>query len=158
MRILRFNWLIGLYLLMSLLRIASFLIVKHSCVREELIDLPSFLQTQLQKITVKEHLFGKFALAPLTFGPCSSPTDTFPFTYHFPYVSISICQSINCIPICAVDNLKQLQRQIDILDNPRQRMGSHFRLPYTLQSSGDFLWCRETEAHIPLLLVSSLPV
>ena len=46
---------------MSLLRIASFLIVKHSCVREEFIDLLLFLQTQLQQITVKEHLFGEFA-------------------------------------------------------------------------------------------------
>ena len=64
---------------MSLLCIASFLIVKHSCVREEFIDLPFFLQTQLQQITVKEHLFGEFTLAPLTFEPCTSPTDTFPF-------------------------------------------------------------------------------
>ena len=39
---------------MSLVRIASFLIVKHSCVREEFIDLPFFLQTQLQQITVKD--------------------------------------------------------------------------------------------------------
>ena len=46
----------------------------------------------------------------------------------------------------------------DILDNPRRRRGSHSQFPYTLQSSGDFLWCRETEAHIPLLLVCSLPV
>ena len=53
---------------MSLVRIASFLIVKNSCVREELIDLPFFLQTQLQQITVQEHLFGEFALSPLTFG------------------------------------------------------------------------------------------
>ena len=44
---------------MSLLRIASFLIVKHSCVREEFIDLPFFLQTQLQQITVQEHLLNK---------------------------------------------------------------------------------------------------
>ena len=33
----------------------EFLIVKNSCVREELIDLPIFLQTQLQHITVQEH-------------------------------------------------------------------------------------------------------
>ena len=49
---------------MSLVRIASFLIIKNSCVREELIDLPFFLQTQLQQITVQEHLFGELALAP----------------------------------------------------------------------------------------------
>ena len=158
MRILRFNWLICLYLSMSLLRIASFLIVKKSCVREELIDLPFFLQTQLQQITVQENIFGEFALAPLTVGPYTSPTDTFPFTYQFPSVSIPIIQSLSCSPICAVDNYQRFQRQINILDNPRQRRGSHFRFPYTLQSSGNFLWCRETGAHIPLLLVSSLPV
>ena len=66
--ILRFNWLIGIYLFMSLVRNASFLIVKNSCVREEIVDLPFFLQTQLQQITVQEHIFGDLALAPLTFG------------------------------------------------------------------------------------------
>ena len=65
-RILRFNWLICLYLFMSLVCIASFLIVKNSCVREELIDLLFFLQTQLQQITVQELLFCAFSLAPLT--------------------------------------------------------------------------------------------
>ena len=79
---------------MSLVRSASFLIVKNKCVREELTDLPFFLKTQLQQITVQEHLFGEFALAPLTFGPCTSPTDTFPFTYHFSSVSIPISESL----------------------------------------------------------------
>ena len=80
---------------MSLVCIASFLIVKNSCVREELIDLPFFLQTQLQQITVQEHIFGVFALTPLTFGLCTSPTDTFPFTYHVSSVSIPISESLN---------------------------------------------------------------
>ena len=40
---------------MSLVRIASFLIVKKSCVREELIDLPFFLQTQLQYRLISDH-------------------------------------------------------------------------------------------------------
>ena len=71
MRILRFNGLTCLYLFMSLVRNGSFLIVKNSCVREELIDLPFFLQTQLQQITVKEHIFGEFAIAPLTFVLCT---------------------------------------------------------------------------------------
>ena len=141
MRILRFNWLICLYLFMSLVRNTIFLIVKKSCVKEELIDLLFFLQTKLQQITVQEHIFGEFALVPLTFGPCTSPTDTFPFTYHFSSVSIPICQSLNCSPICAVDNYQRFQRQINILDNPRQRRGSHFRFPYTLHSSGNFPWC-----------------
>ena len=84
---------------MSLFRNASFLIVKNSCVREELIDLPFFLQTQLQQITVQEHLFGDFALAPLTFGMYTSPTETFPFTYQFLSVSIPISKYLNCSPI-----------------------------------------------------------
>ena len=158
MCILQFDWLIALYFVMSLVRNKSFLIVKHSYVREELTDVVFFLQTQLQQITVQEHILGEFALATLTFGPCTSPTDNFPFTYHFPYVSIPISQLLNCSSICAVDNFQNFQRQIDILDIPRRRRGSHFRFPYTLQSSGNLLWCRETEAHINLLLVCSLPV
>ena len=67
---------------MSLVRNASFLIVKNSCVREELIDFPFFLQTQLQQITVQEYIFGELALVQLTFGLCTSSTDTFYFTYH----------------------------------------------------------------------------
>ena len=141
MRILRFNWLICLYLFMSLVRNASFLIIKNSCVREELIDLPLFLQTQLQQITVQEHLFGEFTLASLTFGPCTSPTDTFPFTYHFLSVSIPISESLNCSPICQVDNLQRLQRQIHIFYNSRQRRGSNFRFPYTLHSSVNLPMC-----------------
>ena len=127
---------------MSLVRNASFLIIKNSYVRKELIDLPFFLQTQLQQITVQEHIFGEFALAPLTFGPCTSPTDTFPFTDHCSSVSIPISQYLNCSPIFQVENFQRLQRQIDILYNSRRRRGSHFRFLYTLQSSGYFLWCR----------------
>ena len=117
-----------------------------------------FLQTQLQQITVQEHIFGEFALAPLTFGTGTSPTENFLFTYHFPSVSIPISQFLNCSPICAVDNFQRFQYQIDILDNPLRRRCSHFRFPYTLQSSGNLFWCRETEAHIPILLVCSLPL
>ena len=89
--IIRYDWLIALYLFISLVRNASSLIVKNSGVREELSDLPFFLQTQLQQITVKEHIFGEFAIATLTFGSCTSPIDTFPFTYFFTSVPISIC-------------------------------------------------------------------
>ena len=32
----------------------------------------------------------EFALATLTFGPCTSTSDIFPFTYHFPPVPIYI--------------------------------------------------------------------
>ena len=155
---LQFDWLIALYPYISLFCNASFLIVKNSCVGEEITDVVFFLQTQLQQITVQENIFGKFALAPLNFGLCTSLTDTFPFTYHFPSMSIPIGQPFKCSPICTVDSFQRFQRHINILDNPRQRMGSHFRFSYTLQSSGDLLWCRETEAYIPLLLVCSLPV
>ena len=67
---------------MTLVCSASFLIVKHGCVKEELIDLPFFLQTQCQQITVQKNIFCEFALATLNFGPCTYPTDTFHFTYH----------------------------------------------------------------------------
>ena len=69
---------------------------------------------------------GDFALATLTFGPCTSTYETFPFTYHFPSVPISISYPFNCSPIFMVDNFQRFQRQIDILDNPRQTRGSHF--------------------------------
>ena len=49
------------------------------CLREER-DLPFFPQTQLQRIIVEEHTFGEFALSTLTFGLCTSPTDTFTVT------------------------------------------------------------------------------
>ena len=88
MYIQRFDWLICLYICMSLVCNASILILKNSCDREELSDISFFPQTQLQQITVQEHIFGEFTLAPLTFGPCTSPTDTFPFTYQFLSVSI----------------------------------------------------------------------
>ena len=41
-----------------------------------------FSQTQLQKITGEEQIFGELAFVHLTFGSCTSPTATFPFTYH----------------------------------------------------------------------------
>ena len=77
-RILRYDWLIALYLLTSLLRNVSFLIVKCSCVREELSDVVFLIQTKLQQITMQEHIFSVFALTYLTFGLCTSPTDISP--------------------------------------------------------------------------------
>ena len=58
-----------------------------------------FLQTQLQHFTVKEHIFGKFTLANLTFGLCTSPTEYFPFTYH----------PLNVHTMCVVDGLQRLR-------------------------------------------------
>ena len=52
-----------------------------------------FLQIKLQQITVQEHIFGDFALAPINFSLCASPTDTFSFTYH---------------PICEVNDFQRL--------------------------------------------------
>ena len=85
--IIKFDWLIFIYLFTPLSSNVSFLIVKHGCVREELADVVFFIQKKLQQITVQEHLFGEFTLATLTFAPCTSPTDTLPFTFHFTYVS-----------------------------------------------------------------------
>ena len=137
--ILWFDWLLSLYIFTPLPRNTSFLIVKHSCVREELSDVVFFLQAQLQQITVQEHLFGEFALAPINFGSRSSPTDTFTFTHPFTSVSIPISKPLNCSPICAVENFQCFQRHINILDNPCWRRCSRFLFPYTLESSGDLL-------------------
>ena len=51
-----------------------------------------------QQITVQEHIFGEFALVHLTFGLCTSPTDTFCFTYH----------PFNVPGMYAVDNFQRL--------------------------------------------------
>ena len=101
--IIRFDWLIALYLFTLLPRNTSFLIVKNCCVREELSDVVFFLQTQLQQINVQEHLFGEFALAPLTFGPCTSTNDNFSlhlplFVYvHFYHPAPQMQPHLSCI-------------------------------------------------------------
>ena len=77
--IIGYGWLIAIYLFISLVRNAKFSVIENSCVREELSDPPFFFQTQLQKITVEEHIVGEFALTTLTFGQCTSPTENFPF-------------------------------------------------------------------------------
>ena len=82
MCIIQYYWLISLYLFIPLVRNGSSLIIKNSCVREELSNLPFFPQTQLQKITVEGHIFGEFALPHFTFGSCTSATDTLFFAYH----------------------------------------------------------------------------
>ena len=75
---------------------ARVLIVKNIGVREELTNLLSFHRTQLQQITVEEHLFGEFVLATLTFGPCTSKSDhltlfSLPTTFLLcPFLSASI--------------------------------------------------------------------
>ena len=100
-----------------------------------------FLQTKLQQINVQEHMFGEFALAPLTFGPCTSPIDTFSFAYHFLYVYIPIINPLNCSPICALDNFQRFQFQNNIFDHSCWRRCYHFRFTYTLDPSGDFFCC-----------------
>ena len=90
MYIIQYDWLIAIYNFILLVRNASFLIIKNSCVREELSDVPFFLQAQLQQIIVEENPFGEFKLTTLIFGFCIPPSDTSPFTYLFPSVPISI--------------------------------------------------------------------
>ena len=158
MCIIRFCLLIAIYIFISLVLNVIFLIVENSCFREELSDVVSFLHTQLQQITVQEHIIAEFALTSLNFGLCTSPTDTYTLTYHFLSVSIPITHPLTCSPICAIDYFQRFQRQIDILDNPFGRRCSQFWFPYTLQSSGNLLWCRETEAHIHLLLICYVPL
>ena len=95
MCIIRFDCLIALYRFISLVHNASFIIKKLWCQ----------VRTQwCQQITLQEHLVGYFALVHLTFGLCTSPTDTFPFTYH----------SFNGPGMCIVDHFQRL-----IFDNSR---------------------------------------
>ena len=81
--IIRSGWLTGIYIFTLLPPITSFRIINCFRVREEVSYVVFFLQTQLQHITVQGNIFGEFALALLTFGLCTSPTDTFTFTYYF---------------------------------------------------------------------------
>ena len=48
---------------------------------------------------MQENIFGEFALVQLTFGLCTYPTNTFPFTYH----------PFNVPSMCAVDNFQRLK-------------------------------------------------
>ena len=87
--IIRFDWLIALYLFIPLVCNASFLIEKKVCQGK----------TQwCQQIIVQEHLVGEFALVHLTFGSFTSPTENFPFAYH-PFDGPGMC---------AVDNFLRL--------------------------------------------------
>ena len=49
---------------------------------------------QFQQITVQENLFGDFAIVHLNFDLCTSPTDTFPFTYQ-PHNVPRMCKVVN---------------------------------------------------------------
>ena len=89
--IILYDWLIALYLFISLVFNAGSLIIKNSGFREELSYLPCFIQAQLQQITVKEHIFGEFVLVNLTFGSCTSPTE-----------------NIFSRTTCAIDNFQRL--------------------------------------------------
>ena len=93
---LRFDWVVALYIFNPLPSKESFLIIKQGCAREELIGVVFFLQKQLQQITVREPIFGEFVLAPLTFVPCTSPTNTFPSTPTF-----CLCQLLSERPSTA---------------------------------------------------------
>ena len=152
-------WLVNSTLsFIPLVHNASFKIIMNSGVRIELNYLPFSLLIQLQKNIVEEHLFGVFSLATLTFGTCTSPTDTFPFNYLFTSVTIYICYPLNCSTIWVIDNFQLFQCQINILDNSVwRRCSSYLKIPYTIQSSGDSPPCWSDEAHIPSLFASFLP-
>ena len=51
-RVIQYDWLIVLYNFIPLVRIASFLIVKNSCVREELTDVNSTLDRAPPQLTL----------------------------------------------------------------------------------------------------------
>ena len=89
--ILWFDCLIALYLFTQLPCNTIFLICKTQLCQG---------RTQwCQQTTAQEHSFGEFMLVQLTFGSCTSPTETLPFTYH----------PFNGTWICAVENLQRLR-------------------------------------------------
>ena len=90
-----FGWLIDLYLFTPIPCNASFIIIKHICAREEL-SYVVFSSDTTSTYHCARTYFRDFALTPLTFGPCNSPTDTCFFTYHFLSVSITIENTLNC--------------------------------------------------------------
>ena len=90
MCIIQFDCLIVLYLFITLVPNTSFIIVKI---------VVSKKKSVMSKNTLQEYLAVEFALVHLTFGLCTSPTDTFPFTYH----------PFNGCGMCAVDNFQRLR-------------------------------------------------
>ena len=90
MSIIRFDWLIVLYLFNLLPRNPSLLIVKNSGVREKLSDV--------NKSLCKNILLVSSPLCTPPLVSCTSPTDTLPFTY----------QPFNGPSMCAVDNFQRL--------------------------------------------------
>ena len=78
MRILQFNWLIGFYLFITLVRNASFLIVKNSGVREEVSDV--------KKSLCKNILFvsSRLCTSPLVCAPPQLTLFTSPTTPSTP--------------------------------------------------------------------------
>ena len=72
--ILWFDWLIALYIFTLLTRNASFIIIKHSCVREELSDVNKSLCKNIFLVS------SRLCISPLVCAP--PPTDTSYFIYH----------------------------------------------------------------------------
>ena len=156
--ILWFDCSIALYLFTPLPHNENFLIVKHSCSREELSDVVFFPDTTSTNHCSRTYFWRVWTCASYLWSVQLSNWHFPSFTYHYLYVYITISKPLNCSPISAVKNVQRFQCQIRIFDNPQKRRCSHFRFPFTIESSGNFVWCRVTEAHIPLLLVGPFPI
>ena len=78
MCILRFDWLIGIYLFMSLVRDASFLIVKNSGVREEVSDVNKSLRKNIFFVSLR------LCTSPLVCAPPQLTLFTSPTTPSTP--------------------------------------------------------------------------
>ena len=97
MYIIKYDWLIALYLFTPLSRNTSFPIIKHSCVREELSDVVFFFRQNFNKSLCKNIFLVSLRLctSPLV---CAPPQLT--LSLHLPPLQRPI--------ICAVDNFQRL--------------------------------------------------
>ena len=121
---------------MSLFRNTSFLIVKDSCVKEELIDLLFFFRHNFNISLSKNILLVSSHSPPLPLV-CAPPQ----LTLFTSLTTFRLCPFLSASPSTAVPFSRytiyqRLQRQIHIFYNSRRRRDSHFRYPYTIQSLG----------------------
>ena len=129
--IIQFYWLIAFYLCNLLPCNTSFPIVKKCCVREEVSDAVFFFRHNFNRSMCENIFLVSLHVRPLPLVRAPPPTDTFPFTYDCPSVSIIIRYPLNWSPIYTVDNFQRFQCQIYIFNNYCWRRCSHFQFPYT---------------------------
>ena len=136
--VIRFYWLISLYLFTLLPCNASFLIIKNGFVREEVSDLVFFFRHTYNRSLCKNIFLMSTHSCPLPLFRAPPQLILFPSPTTF-----RMCTFLSASPsIAAPCYFQRFQRQIYIFDHPNWIRRSHFLFPYMLQSSGNFLWCR----------------